>query len=53
MIVNFTGTYNFGRFFGFNTRVLYDTAVAIRGSVNTSTCIRPWAIPYQALLDVL
>jgi Flp pilus assembly protein TadG len=53
VIVNYTGTYTFGRFFGFNTRTLYDTAVAIRGGVQSSTCVRPWAVPYQALLDVL
>ena len=53
VIVHFTGTYNFGRYFGFNTRALYDTAVAIRGNSSSSTCVRPWAIPYQALLDVL
>jgi hypothetical protein len=53
VIVNYTGTYGFGRFFGFNTRVLYDTAVAIRGNATSSTCIRPFAIPYQALLNVL
>jgi hypothetical protein len=53
VIVNYTGTYNFGRFFGFNTRALYDTAVAIRGNATTSTCVRPFAIPYQALLNVL
>jgi len=53
VIVNYTGTYNFGRFFGFNSRALYDTAIAVRGNASSSTCVRPWAIPYQALLDVL
>jgi len=53
VIVNYNGKYNFGRFFGFNTRALYDTAVAIRGSSLSSKCIRPWAIPYASLLNVL
>ncbi len=53
VIVNYNGRYNFGRFFGFNTRALYDTAVAIRGNATSSTCVRPWAIPYQSLLNVL
>ena len=53
VIVNTIAGYNFGRFFGFTSKTLYDTAVAVRGSVNTSTCVRPWAVPYQALLDVL
>jgi len=53
-VVNrYTGQYGFGRFFGFTAKSLSATAVAAWGTSNSSTCTRPWAVPYQSLLDVL
>jgi len=47
------GNYVFARLFGFNTKNLTATAVAVRGSVGTAGCVRPWAVSYQSLLDQL
>lgn len=50
----YTGLYSpFARYFGFNSKNLTATAVAVRGSVATETCVRPWAVSYQSLLDQL
>jgi Flp pilus assembly protein TadG len=48
-----TARFGFGHMFGFGTKTLSVTAVAAWGSSNSSTCTRPWAVPYQAMLDVL
>jgi Flp pilus assembly protein TadG len=47
----FTGSYGFGRFFGFSTKSLTATSIAAVGSIGATACIKPVAIPYQALLD--
>jgi hypothetical protein len=48
-----TVDFTFGRIFGFTTRQVFAEAVAAWGSANSATCVRPWAIPYQELLDRL
>jgi Flp pilus assembly protein TadG len=49
----YTGSFIFGRFFGMTTHPLSATAVAVRGSATGATCARPWAVPYQLLLNAL
>jgi Flp pilus assembly protein TadG len=49
----YTGSFIFGRFFGMTNRALSATAVAVNGSVGAATCARPWASPYQLLLNQL
>jgi len=49
----FTGTYTFARLSGFTTKNLTGFAVAVHGSVGKLGCVRPWAVPYQSLLDQL
>jgi Flp pilus assembly protein TadG len=51
--VRYPGAYVFGRMFGKTTQMLHATAVAVHGSSPTSTCVRPWAVPYRDLLDHL
>jgi hypothetical protein len=43
----------FGRLLGWDKRVVSAEAVGIWGGVTSSSCVRPWAIPYQQLLDQL
>lgn len=49
----YTASYTIGRFLGFNTRARTATSVAAVGSVGSTDCVRPWAIPYQVMLDQL
>lgn len=52
--VRYNGNFfSFGRFLGFNTHQVTATAIAVHGSVGSTECMRPLAIPYQSLLDVL
>lgn len=45
--------YLFGRAAGFTSKTLTATAVAVHGSSPRLGCVRPWAVPYQSLLDQL
>lgn len=45
--------YIFGPFFGIASRVRSTTSVAAVGSVGATDCVRPWAVPYQVMLDIL
>lgn len=49
--VQYPGAYMFARAFGKTTQMLHATAIAVAGSVGTSHCVRPWAVPYRDLLD--
>ena len=49
----YTGGYTFGRYFGFTTRVRSATSIAAIGSVGATNCIKPWALPYQMMLQAL
>ena len=51
IIARDTVQFTFGRLLGWNKRVVSAEAIAIWGSTTASTCVRPWAIPYQKLLD--
>lgn len=53
VVTRHTAPFTFGRLLGWTQRTITDTAVAVWGSVTSSTCVRPWAIPYQKLLDKL
>lgn len=48
-----TAGYIFGRIFNQTTRALSATSVAVVGSVGSMSCVRPFAIPYESLLEVL
>lgn len=48
-----TASYVFGRLVGLTTRLRAATSVAVVGGVGATDCVRPWAVPYQAMLDVL
>jgi len=48
-----TAAYGFGKVLGLSTHVVRDTAQAVMGYVGKTTCVRPVALPYQALLDQL
>ncbi|MGH7712506.1 MAG: pilus assembly protein TadG-related protein, partial [Gemmatimonadaceae bacterium] len=48
-----TAGYTFGQYFGLTTNVRTATSIAAIGSVGASNCIKPWAIPYQLLLEAL
>jgi Flp pilus assembly protein TadG len=50
---HYTGAYVFGRVFGFSRKLLTARAVAVHGSVGRAACVRPWAVPYQLLLNQL
>lgn len=49
----FTGAYGFGKIFGLTTHDVTATSQAVMGYVGKTTCVRPVALPYQALLDQL
>jgi Flp pilus assembly protein TadG len=52
--VRYTGNFfAFGRFLGFNTHQVTATSIAVHGSTGSTTCLRPFGVPYQQLLDVL
>ncbi len=46
-------SWSLARFFGANDRTMNDTSVAAFGYINSSACVKPWAIPYSAMLDLL
>ena len=43
--------FTFGRFFGFTTRMRSAQSVAVVGSVGPTHCVKPWAVPYQMMLQ--
>lgn len=49
----YAANYRFGQLFGFSTRMRTATSIAAVGSVGSTDCIRPWAVPYQTMLDIL
>ncbi len=49
----YTGSYSLARVFGVTTKVVQARAVAALGFVSTTSCLRPWAVSYQTLLDQL
>ena len=49
----YTGSYTLARVFGVTTKVVQARAVAALGFVSTTSCLRPWAVSYQTLLDQL
>ena len=48
-----TQNYTFGRVLGLTSHTVLDTAIAVWAYVGKTSCIRPVALPYQALLDQL
>jgi hypothetical protein len=51
--VDYVASFTFGRLFGFTTRTVPAHAVAAFGFIGPSRCIRPWAIPYERMLQTL
>jgi len=49
----YNASFGFAKIFGLTNRTITATAVAVAGGATSSSCVRPWAIPYQAMLDVL
>ena len=49
----YTGTYGFGKIFGLTSHDVRATSQAVMGYVGKTTCVRPVALPYQALLNQL
>jgi Flp pilus assembly protein TadG len=49
----YPGAYTFARVFGVTTKTVTARAVAAVGFVSTTTCLKPWAVSYQTMLDVL
>ena len=50
---NYPGQYTFARIFGTTGKLVQARAVAALGFVSTSDCLRPWAVSYQTMLDLL
>jgi Flp pilus assembly protein TadG len=48
---SYNANYGFGRFFGLTSHTVNAVSEAAVGHVGATTCIRPVAVPYQALLD--
>jgi hypothetical protein len=53
VVTRYTASYGFGKVFGLSTHVVRDTAQAVMAYVGKTTCVRPVALPYQALLNQL
>jgi Flp pilus assembly protein TadG len=51
--IRYNASFSFGRFLGFTAHQVTATAIAVHGSVGSTRCMRPLAIPYQSLLDQL
>jgi Flp pilus assembly protein TadG len=49
----YTGAYGFGKVLGLSSHNVTATSQAVMGYVGMTTCVRPVALPYQALLDQL
>src|SRR6185437_102648 len=43
--------YTLARVFGVTTKTVQARAVAALGFVSNSSCLRPWSVSYQTLLD--
>lgn len=53
VVSHYDAPYGFGRLFGLNSHTVRDTAIAVMGYVGVTTCVRPIALPLQALLNQL
>lgn len=51
--VNYTSNYTLARVFGATSKTLNDTTVALFGSLVTSSCMAPIAMPYASILQKL
>ena len=49
----YTANFTFARVFGLPTATLFDTTVAALGSLGSSKCMKPWAVPYENILWTL
>lgn len=50
---DYVAQYSLSRIFGAQNVTLPAYAIAAVGSVGTSTCLKPWAVPYQNILTIL
>ena len=53
VVVSYTANWTLARVFGANTKTLSDTSIAAFGSDTTSSCLKPMAMPYGAVLQKL
>lgn len=49
----YPGAYTFARVFGVTNKTVSARAVGAVGWVSTTSCLRPWAVSYQTMLDAL
>lgn len=50
---SYQASYTLARVFGVTTKTVQARAVAALGFVANTSCLRPWAVSYQTLLDLL
>lgn len=53
VVAHYPASYTLARVFGQQTQALQDTSVAALGFVGGSSCLKPWAVSYQTMLDNL
>jgi Flp pilus assembly protein TadG len=53
VVVRHTVPFTFGKLLGWTDHTVRAEAIAIWGKSDASTCVRPWAIPYQKMIDQL
>lgn len=49
----YSANWTLARIFGVTSKVLTQESIASLGSINTSTCLKPWAVPYTNILKTL
>jgi len=49
----YPGSYTFARVFGVTTKTVSARAVGAVGFVSVTSCLKPWAVSYQTMLDAL
>ncbi|MES3032401.1 MAG: TadG family pilus assembly protein [Gemmatimonadota bacterium] len=49
----YNANWSLARIFGVNTRLLTQQSIAALGSIGSSTCLKPWAIPYTNMIATL
>jgi Flp pilus assembly protein TadG len=53
VVIHHDVPFTFGKLLGWGSHTVTAEAIAIWGTANASTCVRPWAIPYQKMIDQL
>jgi hypothetical protein len=50
---HYPGSYTFARVFGGTGQTVHARAIGAVGYVSTTSCLKPWAVSYQTMLDAL